>query len=71
VSQPLIYVKPLTMEEKLLIETVTARYEGIGESWVAFDRGDHIELRCPNDIRMSEQRVKQLKAKVEKQSAEA
>jgi hypothetical protein len=49
------------MEHRLLIDTVTARYEGIGESWVAFDRGDHIELRCPRDIRMSEQRLEQLR----------
>lgn len=45
------YDKPLSLKDRLLIDTVTTRYEGVESPFVAFDRGDHIELRCPPTIR--------------------
>lgn len=53
-SLPIIFTKredgTLPLEDQLLIDTVTTRYEGIGAQWVAFDRTDHVELRCPKKI---------------------
>jgi hypothetical protein len=45
------YEKPLSLEDRLLIDTVTMRYGGVEAPFIAFDRGDHIELRCPPTIR--------------------
>lgn len=61
-SQPLCYTKPLTLEDRLLIELVTTRFEGRDDAWIAFDRGDHVELRCPENLRLSPSRLEQLKA---------
>lgn len=44
------FTKPLSLNDKLLIETVTTRYEGVAAQWVSFDRGDHIELMVPEKI---------------------
>jgi hypothetical protein len=70
----MIYMKPLTLADRLLIETVTRRFTGIDAPFMAFDRGDHIELKCPARITMSPARLEQLKAQSiarESQSAEA
>lgn len=61
-SQPLRYDKPLSLQDRLLIDLVTARFEGVDSQWVAFDREDHVELRCPETIRTSPARLAQLKA---------
>lgn len=47
----IIYMKPLSFSDRLLIDTITARYEGVESAFIAFDRGDHIELKCPAIIR--------------------
>lgn len=49
--QGIRYNKPLTLADRLLIDTVTTRYEGVEAPFIAFDRGDHIELKCPPTIR--------------------
>lgn len=45
------FIKPLTLNDRLLIDTVTTRYEGVEAPFLAFDRGDHIELMIPQTIR--------------------
>lgn len=50
-KEPLTYTKPLTLNERLLIEVLTTRYEGVGAAFLAFDRGDHIEVMVPKTIR--------------------
>lgn len=48
---PLRYDKPLSLADRLLIDVVTTRYEGVESQWVAFEREDHWELLCPYNIR--------------------
>lgn len=45
------YPKPISLETRLLIDTVTARYGDTAAPFIAIDRGDHIELRCPENVR--------------------
>lgn len=45
------YLKPLSLKDRLLIDTVTKRYGGVEAPFVAFDRGDYIELRVPENLR--------------------
>lgn len=53
IAGSLKFQKPLTLNDRLLIDTVTARYEGVAAQWISFDRGDHIELMVPEKIKRS------------------
>lgn len=44
------YPKPISLETRLLIDTVTRRYGNLSAPFIAIDREDHIELRCPERI---------------------
>jgi hypothetical protein len=44
------YDKPLSLNDQLLIDTVTHRYEGVETTFEAIDKGDHILLTCPPTI---------------------
>lgn len=50
-DEGLKYYKPLTLTDRLLIDTVTTRYESVEAPFIAIDRGDHIELRHSQTIR--------------------
>lgn len=58
----IIYPKPLSFADRVLIDTVTARYEGIETPFMVFERDDHFELRCAPTIRTSPERLAQLRA---------
>lgn len=45
------FFHPLSLNDRLLINTVTTRYGDLSAPFIAIDRGDHIELRCPVNIR--------------------
>lgn len=45
------YYKPLTLEERLLIDVLTVRYESVEAPFIAIDRGEFIELRHTPTIR--------------------
>lgn len=45
------YNKPLSLNDQLLIDTVTHRYEGVETTFEAKDCGDHILLTAPDMIR--------------------
>lgn len=45
------YPKPLSLNDRLLIETVCTNYGGVYAPFIAIDREDHVELRCPIDIK--------------------
>lgn len=44
------YPKPISKETRLLIDTVTKRYGNSAAPFIAIDREDHIELRCPERV---------------------
>lgn len=45
------FYKPLSLTDRLLIDTVTTRYESVEAPFIAIDKGDHIELRHSATIR--------------------
>lgn len=45
------YFKPLSLTDRLLIDTVTTRYESVEAPFIAIDKGDHIELRHSATVR--------------------
>ena len=45
------YFYPISLETRLLIDTVTTRYGDTLAPFIAIEREDHIELRCPEVVR--------------------
>ena len=58
-STPYRIPKPLSLTDRLLIEVVTTRYEGISEGWIAFDYEHYVELRVPERIRLDVTQMKE------------
>lgn len=56
------FIKPVSIMDQMLIDTVTKRFEGVEAPFMAFDRGDYIELLCAPTIRMTEARLATLKS---------
>lgn len=50
-STPLVYYKPISMVDRLLIDTVTARYEGVKSPFILFEDDEKVTLVVPADIR--------------------
>lgn len=50
-STPVTYLKPLTAEQRLLVETLCTRYEGVDAPFVKFEDDDSVTLRVPDIIR--------------------
>lgn len=45
------FFHPLSLNDRLLIDTVTTRYGDLNAPFISIDRGDHTELRCPEIVR--------------------
>lgn len=45
------YFKPLSLNDRLLIDTLTTRYESVEAPFIAIDRGEYVELRHTKTVR--------------------
>jgi hypothetical protein len=59
------YPKPLSLEHRLLIETLTTKYESVEAPFMVIDRGDYVILKHAQTIRRATPYIR------EPQSAEA
>lgn len=50
-STPLVYYKPISLADRLLIDTVCHRYEGVTTPFVKFEDDEKVTLVVPADIR--------------------
>jgi hypothetical protein len=60
-SSPIVYLKPLALEDRLVIDTVTRDYEGVGSTWIVFEDEKTVRLMVPPRIRMTPERLAKLK----------
>jgi hypothetical protein len=50
-SSPLPFLKPLSLEDRLLIDVVTKEYEGVSSPWIVWEDEKTVRLMVPDKIR--------------------